>query len=110
MQGAFSTIIEELEWRCPERNCRKFASLRIGSVFEGSNLQLLELLEFVFLWEKDIQSTEPLVENIGWATATITNWKIFMRDRCVERYLINSQPIGGPGEVVEIDGSMIGGR
>ena len=92
----FSTVIEELRWRCPERNCLKFASLRIGSFFESSNLQLLELLEFVFLWAKDILSTEALVENIGWATATITDRKIFMRDLCVERYHTNSQPIGGP--------------
>ena len=72
----FSTIIEELGWRCPERNCRKFASLRIEYFLEGSNLPLLELLEFVFLWAKDIQSIEALVENLGWATATITDWTI----------------------------------
>ena len=87
-----------------------FASLRIGSFFEGSNLPLLELLEFVFLWAKDIQSTEALLEFLGWATATITNWKNFMRKLCVERYLTNPRPITGPGEVVEIDESMFGRR
>ena len=87
---------------------RKVASLRLGSFFESSNIKLIELLEFVFLWSKDFQSTETLEENLGWSRSTITDWKNFMRDLCVELHLVNPQLIGGPGDIVEIDESMFG--
>ena len=47
---------------------------------------------------------------MGWAAATITDWKNFLRDLCVERYLANPEPIGGPGHIVEIDESKFARR
>ena len=48
--GAFSGVAEGKGWRCTDKSCRKFASLRIGSFFEGSNLPLTEFVKnFVFL-------------------------------------------------------------
>lgn len=82
--GKFTLVTEGRGWRCPEKNCRKVASLRVGSFFESSNLPLIELVEFLYLWAKDIQSTHILEENLGWSTATITDWKNFLRDLCVE--------------------------
>ncbi|KAI6661830.1 hypothetical protein LOD99_9782 [Oopsacas minuta] len=76
--GKFLGVAED-RIRCPERNCRKVASLRIGSFCEVFNFPLINLLEFMYLWAKEIISTDVLVENLGWATATITDWKNFIR-------------------------------
>ncbi|KAI6661847.1 hypothetical protein LOD99_9799 [Oopsacas minuta] len=106
--GKFSHAAEELGWRCMEKACRKVASLRVGSFFESSNLKLIEFIEFIFLWSKDYQTTETFEENLGWSRSTITDWKNYMRDLCVTRYLSYPEPIGGPGEIVEIDESKFG--
>ncbi|KAI6656125.1 hypothetical protein LOD99_1458 [Oopsacas minuta] len=106
--GKFSHAAEELGWRCMEKACRKVASLRVGSFFESSNQKLIELIEFIFLWSKDYQTTETFEENLGWSKSTITDWKNYMRDICVTRYLSYLEHIGGPGEIVEIDESKFG--
>ncbi|KAI6648713.1 hypothetical protein LOD99_7939 [Oopsacas minuta] len=106
--GKFSHAAEELGWRCMEKACRKVASLRVGPFFESSNQKLIELIEFIFLWSKDYQTTETFEENLGWSRSTITGWKNYMRDLCVTRYLSYPEPIGGPGEIVEIDESKFG--
>ena len=49
-------------------------------------------------------------ENLGWGEHTITDWKNLVRDLCVELFLTNPQPIGGPGHVVVIDESKFGHR
>ena len=108
--GTFAGISEGRGWRCPEKSCKKFASLRIGSFFEGSKIPLDGLLEFVYFWAKNLLTTAFLHENLGWGEHTITDWKNFVRDLCVELFLTNPQPIGGPGHVVEIDESKFGHR
>ncbi|KAI6653084.1 hypothetical protein LOD99_3920 [Oopsacas minuta] len=63
--------------------------MKIGSFFEGAHIPLTEL-------------------NLGWGEHTLTDWKNFLRDLCVEEFLANLQPIGGPGHIVEIDESKFG--
>ena len=108
--GAFSCVAEGKGWRCTDESCRKFASLRIGSFFEGYNLSLTELVEFLYFWADNLQSTTFLHKNLGWGEHTITDWENFLRDLCVEIFLTNPQPIGGPVHVVEIDESKFGHR
>ena len=108
--GSFAGISEGKGWRCPEKGCKKFASFRVGSFFEGSNLPLTELVEFLYFWAENLQTTSFLKKNLDWSEHTITDWKNFLRDLCVELNLVNPQPIGGPGHVVEIDESKFGHR
>ena len=110
LEGIFTKVIDGVGWRCPKKNCKKFAHRRVGSFFEGSNLPLTKLVEFLYFWAEGLQDTKFLHKNLGWAAATITDWKNFLRDLCVERYLANPEPIGGPGHIVEIDESKFGRR
>ncbi|KAI6648543.1 hypothetical protein LOD99_8023 [Oopsacas minuta] len=103
--GTFSGIADGKGWRCPEKSCKKFASMRIGSFFEGAHIPLTELVEFLYFWADNLQTTAFLHKNLGSGEHTITDWKNFLRDLCVEEFLVNSQPIGGPGHIVEIDES-----
>ena len=108
--GAFAGVSEGKGWRCPDKPCKKFASLRVGSFFEGSKIALTELVEFLYFGAEELQSTHFLRKNLGWSAHTITDWKNFMRDLCVERYLTDPQPIGGSGHIVEIYESKFGRR
>ena len=109
-EGVFTKVDEGRGWRCPEKGCKKLASLRVGSFFEGSNLTLTQLVEFTYFWAEGLQSTHFLTRNLKWSPNTITDWKNFLRDICVEKYLANPEPIGGPGHIVEIDESKFGKR
>ena len=109
-QGIFTKVLDGIGWRCPKKGCKKFAHQRVGSFFEGSNLPLTELVEFLYFWAEGLQTTHFLHLNLRWAASTITDWKNFLRDLCVERYLANPEPIGGHGHVVEIDESKFGKR
>ncbi|KAI6646079.1 hypothetical protein LOD99_9527 [Oopsacas minuta] len=109
-EGVFSKAHEGRGWRCPEKGCKKFASLRVGSFFEGSNITLTQLVEFLYFWAEGLQSTYFLTLNLKWSPNTITDWKNFLRDICVEKYLSNPEPIGGHGHIVEIDESKFGKR
>ncbi|KAI6658326.1 hypothetical protein LOD99_15595 [Oopsacas minuta] len=109
-EGVFSKVHEGRGWRCPENGCKKFASLRVGSFFEGSNIPLTQLVEFLYFWAEGVQSTHFLTLNPKWSPNTITDWKNFFRDICVKKYLSNPEPIGGHGHIVEINESKFGKR
>ena len=47
-EGMFHSIADGRGWRCPNKECKKFTSLRSGTFFEGSNLALTDLVEFIY--------------------------------------------------------------
>ncbi|KAL5502087.1 hypothetical protein EMCRGX_G008805 [Ephydatia muelleri] len=47
---------EKMGWRCPRKNCRKEITLRRGTYFEGSHLEIQVILRLLHLW-----STKTLV-------------------------------------------------
>ncbi|KAI6655683.1 hypothetical protein LOD99_1823 [Oopsacas minuta] len=107
-EGVFSKAHEGRGWRCPEKGCKKCASLRVGSFFKGSNIPLTQLVVFLYFWAEGLQSTHFLTLNLKWSPNAITDWKNFLRDICAEKYLSNPEPIGGHGHIVEIDESEFG--
>ena len=107
-EGMFHSIADGRGWRCPNKECKKFTSPRSGSFFEGSNLALTDLVEFIYFWCEGLEGTQFLYKNFGRSPNTITDWKNFLRDLCVEKYPSNPEPNGGQGHVVEIDESKFG--
>ncbi|KAI6658331.1 hypothetical protein LOD99_11091 [Oopsacas minuta] len=77
--------------------------MKIGSFFESAHILLTELVEFLYFWANNLQTTAFLLKNLGWGEHTITDWKNFLRELCVEEFLVNPQPIGGSGHNGEID-------
>ncbi|KAI6653003.1 hypothetical protein LOD99_4080 [Oopsacas minuta] len=106
--GAFTDSRDNNKWRC--RACKTTCPLRYESFFKGSNLSLPSLLQFLYYWSEDIQSHLFLEKQLQWSPNTVVCWKNFMRDVCIEDLIINQEPIGGPGTVVEIDESKFGRR
>ncbi|KAI6659829.1 hypothetical protein LOD99_10608 [Oopsacas minuta] len=79
MSEGVSKAHEGRGWRCPVKGCKKFASLRVGSFFEGSNIPLTQLVELLYIWV-ELQSTDFLTLNLKLSPNTITDWKNFLRD------------------------------
>ena len=99
-----------LVWRCKRKNCQHKATIRKGSWFAGSHLELTQILKLTYYWvyrcgEQFVKRELSIASN-----STIVDWYNFAREVCVTILEKDSQPIGGPGKVVEIDESKFGKR
>ena len=91
-----------LEWRCQNCNFRK--SIRDKSFFEGSHLNLIQILDFIYFWSRKQQLMDIREEvNIGWETSV--EWGNYIRDVCGLWCTDQLDQIGGEGKIVEIDES-----
>ena len=95
-------------WRCLYRSCGKKISIRKGSWFEKSHLSLAKITKLTYYWVW--KYPEELVRHelkIG-SSHTAVDWFNFAREVCVDILEMNSEQIGGPGEIIEIDESKFG--
>ena len=68
-------------FRC--RTCRKQASIRKNSVFEGSKLPIGKILQFIYFWSFGLDKVEFLKRELHIGSAhTIIDWKKFIKDLC----------------------------
>ena len=68
-------------------------------------------LAVIYFWAKDLsmlQTQHLLPESIS-GTETYVNWRNYIREVC-QRSLNDAPPMGGPGEIVQIDESLMRGR
>ena len=84
-------------------------SIRKGSFFEHSNLQLEEMVQIVYFWCKNIDY-EFLKSELNMQNDAITNIVKRCREICHTVVMMNSEMIGGENVNVEIDESKIGKR
>ncbi|KAI6651227.1 hypothetical protein LOD99_5374 [Oopsacas minuta] len=61
------------------------------------------MLKFLYYWSEDIQAHMFLEKQLGWSPNTVEDCKNFTRDVCIEDLIVNPEPIGGSGTIVEID-------
>ncbi|KAI6647651.1 hypothetical protein LOD99_8616 [Oopsacas minuta] len=101
--GVSTDSKDNKKWRC--RTCKTTGSLRYESFNKGSNRSLPSLLQFLYFWSEDIQSHVFLEKQLQWSPNTVVDWNNFVRDICIEDLIINQEPIGGLGIVMEIDES-----
>ena len=100
-------------WECKKQiekrrhYCRK--SIRKNSFFEGSNLQLEEIINVIYFWSKGI-SQSFLKEELCLQNDAVVNVEKKCREICQSIIMLKSEMIGGEGIDVEIDESKIGKR
>ena len=97
-------------WRCSYRGCGKKMSIRKGSWFAKSHLSLAKITKLTYYWVW--KYSEELIRHelkIG-SSHTAVDWYNFAREVCVDILETNSEQIGGPGEIIEIDESKFGKR
>ena len=115
-EQALERAVDGVTWRCPVKACKKRFSIRHGSFFEKSHLQLWQLLGLTYLWCRSAGKSRGVsVEDaqhelqIG-SEYSIVDWNQYCRDIAVSHFLNNPVQIGGPGHIVEIDESLFSRR
>ena len=94
--------------RCPTHKGEKVFFTK-DTFFENSQLSFKNIEELLFCWA----FKEPVAHAsvlIGLSTPTIIQWYSYFRDVCSHWLLKNPYTIGGPGQVVEIDESLVARR
>ena len=88
--------IDEFRWRCG-RPCNKILSIRSGSFFEGSHLNIRSVLDVIRYWAFEEFSFRKASRELAMAEHTFVDWRNFLRDICAEHFLRNPVRIGGVG-------------
>ncbi|CAF3729211.1 unnamed protein product [Rotaria socialis] len=102
--GACARSRDKYLWRC--RTCKSTRSIRDGTFFSKSKLELRQVIDLLFYWSQCNDSHEHLRRHCKFASeSTIVDWKNFMRDICATYFLLHPPTIGGVGHIVEIDES-----
>ncbi|KFM76320.1 hypothetical protein X975_13764, partial [Stegodyphus mimosarum] len=101
------------EWICREKgvnahHCKR--SVRKGTWFEESNMSMIEILMFSYLWVYEAGTNLIMNEVNVKSNKTVVDWRNFCREVCMDVCVKKSEMIGGPGMVVEVDESKFGKR
>ena len=116
-QEGYITVVKDssypadgVVWRCMNRRCNRKITIRKGSWFSGTHLGIEKVLKLTYYWV--YKCSEGFVQRelgIG-SNSTIVDWYNFAREVCACVLELDSEKIGGPGKVVEIDESKFGKR
>jgi transposase-like protein len=96
-------------WNC--RPCRKPFTVKIGTVFESSHVPLHIWLQVIYLFcsSKKGFATRQIQRTLGCSMKTA--WFLGHRVRAAMTELgIDTNPLGGTNEVVEVDETYFGGK
>ena len=115
-EQALDRAVDGITSHCPVKACKKRFSIRCGSFFEKSHLQLWQLLGLTYLWCRSAGKSRGVsVEDaqhelqIG-SEHSIVDWNQYCRDIAVSHFINNPVQIAGPGHIVEIDESLFSRR
>lgn len=92
-----------------KQKVEKKISVRIGSWFENHKLTLEKIVLITYFWVYKVSETFVRHE-LEIASQTVVDWYNFSREVCTCVLEKNSEKIGGPGKIVEIDESKFGKR
>lgn len=105
LESADQKRSDGVRWRCRNRVCRREVSIRDGSFFSNSNLELVKIVDLLYLYSYETASFKTLIRECRLASEAMVNWRNFVRDIYGEYFIRHPLRIGGPGHVVEIDES-----
>ena len=95
-------------FRCCFKSCRQECSLRKNTFFYQSHLSLYQIFKIMYFWSVGATEQSFLMKECRInSSATIVDWKNFMRDLCLSYFLRNPSKVGGPGVKVQLDESQI---
>lgn len=97
-------------FRCSKYACdHRQLSYRVGSVFFGSTLQTRQIMGLARCWLKG-ETHGMAVLSSGLNSKTVSTWYAAFRELVSCDKVNWSEPIGGPGVVVQIDETLLGRR
>ena len=100
-------ITDGHRWRCPVSTCKKSVSLRSGTFFEQSRLQLRQWIVLMYWWAREYPVKDAAEEAEVDKKTAIQIYQ-YCHDLCSWRLLNHDSPmmLGGQGVVVQIDESL----
>ncbi|XP_068757537.1 uncharacterized protein [Montipora capricornis] len=96
-------------WRCTNKRCRTWLSIRSGSFFEGSNITLSSWLHLMLLWAMEISGSK-IARLTSLSKPTVVRALGELRTICSNKVLNAGIKLGGLGKTVEIDESKFGAQ
>ena len=90
--------------------CFAKISIRHSSWFANSHLSLAKILKLTYYWVYETKNFRAKFETEVGNGGTIVDWFNFCREVCTEILITDSEQIGGPNTIVEIDESKFGKR
>ena len=96
---------DDFSCRCTNGNCRTWLTIRHGSFFEKSKLDLQKWLHIFYMWSIDA-SQKQIIETVGVSQKSIIDCCSFLWDICSWKLLKDPIILGGPGCTVQIDESL----
>jgi hypothetical protein len=91
-----------VRFECNRRSCRLKKSIRFGSFFEHVRMSLCDSMLLLHLWSKGC-SEKYICDDYSFSEQTVVDWFRFGRDLCVFHFENNTDMIGGPNTIVEVD-------
>ena len=106
-EQSLNVLVHNIRWRCPDTSCRKSLSIREGSFFAQSKLELWQWLVMLNWWCRQYPVSDAAEEALTSRVTAIQAYQYF-RDICSWRLTSVDAPLllGGPGKIVQIDESL----
>lgn len=101
--------INNEQYRCGKRSCRKAISLRKDTFFAKSRLSCYKILHFGYLWLLKT-SSDSIITQLGMSSATVSNMRSYFSHLVSDSLNIMDFKIGGEGIIVEVDETKLGKR
>ena len=95
-------FVDDFAWSC--RICRRQKRVTADSFFESSHLSLMQLVNCVYWWSRQIKQADVCVETRMSRTSMI-EWQQHIRIIYCQYLLGHPVQMGGPGRTVEVDES-----
>lgn len=75
-------------------------SIRSGSIFEGSNLSISEILQIIYWWSTDM-SQKQIQQQMGLSKEAACSWHMKCREICEYVIIQNPKKLGGKEQFLD---------
>jgi len=96
-------------WVCSRTRCKNTKCLRIGSFFTKSHLSLGDITCLLYCWAVGMRMSTTST-TLGISKKTVIDFYNFIREECSAKLLrlpMEDKMLGGEGQIVEIDESLM---
>ena len=98
------------KFNCTDRNCKTKVSPRDRTIFQNSKASIKEIILFIYQFSVSEHSCQWSNRELGWSSATFVEWSQILRSVCSCELLRTHDKIGGPGDIIEIDETVVSRR
>ena len=101
-EQALDHAVDGVTWHCPVKVCKERISIRHGSFFEKSHLQLWQILGLIYLScrsagkSRGVSVADSQHELQIGSKDSIVDWNQYCRDIAISHFIKNPIQIGGP--------------